>query len=166
MHPENPGIEPRTGPLRNGNHRGNPNAAPRCGARTRRPAPGPDPGGHPCRAPAMANGRCRMHGGKSTGPRTREGLDRLSAANTTHGAYATSATRRARDPADPFYLHSVATAVDGTRRLLALIRQAAPADPDPAALLALLHPEPLPMRRPARARGKPHAPPAPGLTRG
>ena len=34
-------------------------AAPRCGARTRR--------GAPCRAPAMANGRCRMHGGKLRG---------------------------------------------------------------------------------------------------
>jgi hypothetical protein len=147
MHPENPGIEPRTGPLRNGNHRGNPNAAPRCGARTR--------ARQPCRSPAMANGRCRMHGGKSTGPRMREGLDRLRAANTRHGAYATSAARRARDPADPFYLHSVATAVDGTRRLLALIRQAAPADPDPAALLALLRPEPLPMRH----RPRKHVPP-------
>ena len=170
MQRENPGIEPRTGPLRNGNPQGNPNAAPRCGARTRRPAPAPgldpgaDPGGHPCRAPAMLNGRCRMHGGKSTGPRTREGLDRLRAANTRHGAYATSAARRARDPADPFYLHSVAEVVNGTRRLLALIRQAAPADPDPAALLALLRPEPLPMRR--RPRVGPHAPPAPGLDPG
>ena len=34
-------------------------AAPRCGARTRR--------GTPCRAPAMGNGRCRMHGGKLRG---------------------------------------------------------------------------------------------------
>jgi hypothetical protein len=33
----------------------------------------------------MANGRCRLHGGKSTGPRTAEGLARLAAANTTHG---------------------------------------------------------------------------------
>ena len=24
--------------------------------------------GTPCRAPAMTNGRCRMHGGKSPGP--------------------------------------------------------------------------------------------------
>jgi len=34
--------------------------SPRCGAKTR--------SGTPCKAPAMANGRCRMHGGKSTGP--------------------------------------------------------------------------------------------------
>ena len=31
----------------------------RCGARTRK--------GSPCQAPAMPNGRCRMHGGKSRG---------------------------------------------------------------------------------------------------
>lgn len=36
-------------------------AAPRCGAHSRRT-------GNPCRSPAMKNGRCRMHGGKSTGP--------------------------------------------------------------------------------------------------
>ncbi len=34
--------------------------APRCGARCKRT-------GLPCKAPAMVNGRCRMHGGKSTG---------------------------------------------------------------------------------------------------
>jgi len=42
------------------------NAAPRCGARSKRT-------GKPCRAAAMANGRCKVHGGKSTGPRTPEG---------------------------------------------------------------------------------------------
>jgi len=35
----------------------------------------------------MANGRCRMHGGASTGPRTEAGLARLRAARTTHGFY-------------------------------------------------------------------------------
>ena len=35
--------------------------APRCGAKTRK--------AKPCQGPAMKNGRCRMHGGKSTGPR-------------------------------------------------------------------------------------------------
>jgi hypothetical protein len=30
--------------------------------------------GEPCKAPAMPNGRCRMHGGASSGPRTPEGL--------------------------------------------------------------------------------------------
>lgn len=33
--------------------------SPRCGARTRK--------GTLCRSPAMASGRCRMHGGKSPG---------------------------------------------------------------------------------------------------
>ncbi|MXP65632.1 hypothetical protein E0493_19980 [Roseomonas sp. M0104] len=52
-------------------------AAARCGARTR--------SGRPCASPAMANGRCRMHGGTSTGPRTAEGLARIRTARTTHG---------------------------------------------------------------------------------
>lgn len=70
---------PASGRLRHGNPSGNPNAAPRCGARNR--------AGEPCRAPAMCNGRCRSHGGKSTGPRTQEGLRRLRAARTVHGFY-------------------------------------------------------------------------------
>jgi hypothetical protein len=35
----------------------------------------------------MRNGRCRMHGGKSTGPRTPEGLERTRRANWKHGYY-------------------------------------------------------------------------------
>ena len=35
----------------------------------------------------MPNGRCRMHGGASTGPRTLEGLRRIVKARTVHGAY-------------------------------------------------------------------------------
>lgn len=72
-------LPTRHGPLRNGNPRGNPNLAPRCGARTRL--------GLACRSPAMANHRCRMHGGRSTGPRTEQGLARLRAARTVHGMY-------------------------------------------------------------------------------
>lgn len=49
-----------------------------CGAKTR--------AGHPCRGQAMRNGRCRMHGGASTGPRTPEGLARLRA-RRKHGLY-------------------------------------------------------------------------------
>jgi len=48
-----------------------------CGARTR-------VGGR-CGQLAMANGRCRYHGGLSTGPRTPEGRARLRAARTIHG---------------------------------------------------------------------------------
>ncbi len=66
--------------LRHGVAGGDPGAAPRCGARTRASAP--------CRGPAVCGKRrCRMHGGKSTGPRTAEGLERLRAARTRHGAY-------------------------------------------------------------------------------
>jgi hypothetical protein len=36
-----------------------------CGAQTRQ--------GRPCIATALANGRCRNHGGASTGPKTAEG---------------------------------------------------------------------------------------------
>ena len=65
------------GPLRNGNPRGHPNLAPRCGAKNR--------AGNPCCAPAMANGRCQMHGGKCTGPRTPEGKAAFKATHTRHG---------------------------------------------------------------------------------
>ncbi len=65
--------------LKNDNRQGNPMNAPRCGAKTR--------GGTTCKSPAMTNGRCRMHGGKSTGPRTPEGLERSRKANLKHGLY-------------------------------------------------------------------------------
>ena len=55
----------------------------RCGARTRA-------GGH-CRRWPMTNGRCRFHGGCSTGPRTAEGLARIRAARTIHGVYSAEA---------------------------------------------------------------------------
>jgi hypothetical protein len=46
---------------------------PRCGARTRR--------GTPCRAQGRGRGgRCHLHGGASTGPRTAAGLYRISEA--------------------------------------------------------------------------------------
>ena len=51
--------------------------AQRCGARTR--------SGRPCRGPAMRNGRCRLHGGASTGPRTPAGLERARRAAWQHG---------------------------------------------------------------------------------
>jgi hypothetical protein len=51
----------------------------RCGARTR--------AGQPCQGSAMGNGRCRMHGGLSTGPTSPEGLARIVAARTVHGGY-------------------------------------------------------------------------------
>jgi hypothetical protein len=67
----------RRGRLNNGNPGGDFLAAPRCGAKTR--------AGCACRQPAMANGRCRFHGGKSTGARTAEGLARVRGARLAHG---------------------------------------------------------------------------------
>jgi hypothetical protein len=55
----------------------------RCGARTR--------AGTPCLRWPMPNGRCRLHGGCSTGPRTAEGLARMRAARTKHGGYGAEA---------------------------------------------------------------------------
>ena len=50
----------------------------RCLAKTRQ--------GKACKNPAMKNrGRCRLHGGKSTGSRTPEGKERAAAAHTKHG---------------------------------------------------------------------------------
>jgi len=50
----------------------------RCLAKTRK--------GTPCQNPAVKDkSRCRMHGGKSPGPRTAEGKARVVAANTKHG---------------------------------------------------------------------------------
>ena len=76
----------------------------RCGARTR--------AGLPCRAPAMRSrlgrprivgglllhtvryGRCRMHGGASTGPKTPEGRAAIAASNRRRAKVAQGATRR------------------------------------------------------------------------
>ena len=60
------------------------NAAARCGARSKRT-------GKPCRGAAMPNGRCKLHGGKSTGPRTMEGLERSRRANWKHGHFSREA---------------------------------------------------------------------------
>jgi len=87
------------GRLRNGNPSGDYLKSPRCGARTR--------AGGCCRQPAMANSRCRMHGGLSTGPCTPEGLARCRATRLVHGyrtrahialrSRAAHAARRLRD---------------------------------------------------------------------
>jgi hypothetical protein len=76
--------EPRRGWLKNGNPPGDFTKAQRCGAQNRR--------GMPCRCPAMSNGRCRLHGGLSTGARTAEGIERIRQAVTKHGRY----SKRAR----------------------------------------------------------------------
>ena len=73
MTPDRPGhpIAPATGDLV------------LCGARTRRSGR--------CGNLAMANGRCRFHGGLSTGAKTAEGLARIRAAATVHGQRTASA---------------------------------------------------------------------------
>ncbi len=116
MQPETPPVgSTRSGPLRNGNPRGNPNLAPRCGAKTRI--------GCPCQAPAMANGRCRMHGGASTGPRTAEGIERIRAARTKHGGYSQQSQE---------FLRRMDRFIADTRALLARLRaERTQAAPDP-----------------------------------
>jgi hypothetical protein len=80
-----PGERPHAsrGQLRNGNRPGDFSRAPHCGARTRR--------GTLCKTRAMVNGRCRLHGGLSTGPRTAAGIERIRLALTKHGRYSQAA---------------------------------------------------------------------------
>jgi hypothetical protein len=80
--------EKRRGRLNNGNPPGDFTRAARCGAKTRR--------GTPCQCPAMANGRCRLHGGLSTGPKTAEGIERIRRAVTKHGRYSGAAKAERR----------------------------------------------------------------------
>ena len=52
----------------------------RCEAKTKK--------GTPCQRPAkLPVGRCRLHGGASTGPRTEDGLKRLADSKTKHGRF-------------------------------------------------------------------------------
>ena len=63
------GIETRFGPNWPGG---------RCGARTK--------AGGACQRPAVKRtGKCTWHGGKSTGPRTQAGRNKIAALHTTHG---------------------------------------------------------------------------------
>src|SRR5262245_21359872 len=78
----------RRGWLKNGNSPGDFTAAARCGAKTRR--------GTPCQGPAMRNGRCRMHGGASTGPRTAAGIEAIRRSRTIHGYYSAAAVNERR----------------------------------------------------------------------
>jgi len=64
----------------------------RCGAKTRT--------GSKCRRPAYKlNSRCPLHGGASTGPRTKDGLARLTEARTTHGHYTAAKRAEAKQSA-------------------------------------------------------------------
>lgn len=106
----------RRGWLRNGNPPGDPATAPRCGARTRAQTD--------CASPAMANGRCRMHGGSSTGPRTPEGMERCRRTRWKHGQYSSAVDREYRRLKAECQAFNVASALRhaavfaGMRRLL------------------------------------------------
>ncbi len=64
----------------------------RCGAKTRR--------GTACQRPAnKKNGRCRLHGGASTGAKTEEGRARISAANLRHGKFTKDKLEKRRENA-------------------------------------------------------------------
>jgi len=81
----------------------------RCLAKTRK--------GTPCQNPAVKdNNRCRMNGGKSTGPRTAEGKARVTAANTKHGR------RSAAHLAVKKKIWSELRRVEGELRLMGLIK--------------------------------------------
>lgn len=66
---------------RNMRARNTPLPGEKCEARTRR--------GTPCQCKAKANGRCRLHGGLSTGPKTMQGK-RVSAANLPNAMHGNS----------------------------------------------------------------------------
>jgi hypothetical protein len=72
-----PCLAPADRVLRHGNPPGDLRLARRCGARAR--------SGCACRQPAMTNGRCRFHGGKSTGPRTPMGREKSRLSQFRHG---------------------------------------------------------------------------------
>jgi hypothetical protein len=53
---------------------------PTCGAKAKST-------GKPCQLYPCKNGRCHLHGGKSTGPKTERGKIRSNYARLTHGCY-------------------------------------------------------------------------------
>ena len=65
----------------------------RCEARTRR--------GTLCQRPGnKINGRCKLHGGRSTGPTTDEGIAHLAALHTTHGRTTKAERAKAKQRAE------------------------------------------------------------------
>ena len=78
------GIETRFGPNWPGE---------RCGARTK--------AGGACQRPAVKRtGRCSRHGGKSTGPRTQAGRDKIAALHTEHGKLTKAKRQEAKKRAE------------------------------------------------------------------
>ena len=65
----------------------------RCGARTKL--------GGECQRPAVKKtGRCTRHGGKSTGPRTQAGRNKIAALHTTHGKHTKTKRQEAQKSAE------------------------------------------------------------------
>ena len=126
--------------LKNGAPAGDPTSAPRCNARTR--------AGAPCRQPAMPNGRCRMHGGRSTGPTTQAGHASIAAARTTHGYYG----------ADGRAFRAGVRKLHARAKLLTALARSPDAN-DPEKLRQFTEPVfPPPTRRPRRrTKPEPHA---------
>lgn len=62
---------------------------PTCGARTRGT-------GEPCQRYPCKNGRCHLHGGKSTGPKTKAGRRKCGRSSYKHGMYSTEAQAERR----------------------------------------------------------------------
>ena len=93
MKNDNPPHAKRKGTLKNGNPPGDPSKAPRCGAYARTT-------GKPCNSPAMNNGRCRMHGGASTGPKTKRGKARAKRGNWKQGKYSAETKREDKEIRD------------------------------------------------------------------
>jgi hypothetical protein len=82
-------------------------AAPRCGANRKYD-------GRPCHGPAMGNGRCRFHGGKSTGAKTPDGAERARRAVLRHGLYTAEAKAERRNARSVLVsLRAVLASVDG-----------------------------------------------------
>ena len=78
------GIETRFGPNWPGE---------RCGARTKT--------GGACQRPAVKRtGRCSRQGGKSTGPRTQAGRDKIAALHTKHGKLTKAKRQEAKKRAE------------------------------------------------------------------
>lgn len=87
---------------------------PRCGAHSRRT-------GRPCRNWAMANGRCRLHGGKSTGPKDKEKASASKLGNkhtVEHGLYAVGMHPEEKDIYGTIAIGSLQDEIKMTKLLL------------------------------------------------
>jgi hypothetical protein len=114
-------TEAKRGRLWHGAHGLDISAAARTAGLVRTCGAAPRPRGErtaPCRNLAMRNGRCWLHGGRSTGPRTPEGLERAKRGRWKHGER--SAPVRARRKALNALLRATAEALNADAWTMAL----------------------------------------------